>query len=101
MPIKTGDEWEVRFAIITREARDASGEIHDRMPAFLTADTWDAWLSPGDLNDPAEAIDILTSASETVASTITTFPVSKAINNVRARAEWDDPELLKPIELDG
>lgn len=31
---------------LTREARDASGEVHDRMPAFLTPDTWDAWLTP-------------------------------------------------------
>lgn len=27
------------FVVITREARDASGEVHDRMPAFLTPDT--------------------------------------------------------------
>lgn len=34
------------FVVITREARDASGEVHDRMTAFLTPDTWDAWLTP-------------------------------------------------------
>jgi len=34
------------FVVITREARDASGEVHDRMPAFLTPDTWGAWLTP-------------------------------------------------------
>ncbi|TFB53436.1 hypothetical protein E3N94_14715 [Cryobacterium sp. Sr3] len=27
-------------------ARDASGEIHDRMPVFLTPDVWDQWLRP-------------------------------------------------------
>ncbi|WP_315108554.1 SOS response-associated peptidase family protein [Microbacterium paraoxydans] len=27
------------FVVITREARNASGEVHDRMPAFLTPDT--------------------------------------------------------------
>ncbi|WP_420824533.1 SOS response-associated peptidase family protein [Subtercola vilae] len=72
VPVKTGDDWNVRFAIITREARDASGEIHDRMPAFLTPDLWDAWLSPTELEDPAETLDMLLSSSEQVASTITT-----------------------------
>lgn len=99
VPVKTGDGWDVRFAIITREARDASGEIHDRMPAFLTPDTWDAWLSPTDLEDPSETVEMLMATSETVASTITTYPVSKAINNVRARPVWDDPALLEPVEV--
>ena len=35
---KVDDEWEVSTAIITREARDASGEVHDRMPVFLEPD---------------------------------------------------------------
>jgi putative SOS response-associated peptidase YedK len=101
VPVKTGNDWEVRFAIITREARDASGEIHDRMPAFLTPDTWDTWLVPEDLADPAELLELLKASSETVAASITTYPVSKAINNVRARPEWDDPALLEPVDLDG
>ena len=29
------DEWYLTMSIITREARDASGEVHDRMPVFL------------------------------------------------------------------
>ena len=29
------------FVVVTREARDASGDVHDRMPAFLTPDLWD------------------------------------------------------------
>ncbi|WKK72218.1 SOS response-associated peptidase [Rathayibacter oskolensis] len=43
---KTGDEWQVSFTIITREARDASGDVHDRMPVFLTPDVRDEWLNP-------------------------------------------------------
>ncbi|WP_371743661.1 SOS response-associated peptidase family protein [Herbiconiux sp. SALV-R1] len=97
---ESGDDREARFAIITREARDASGEIHDRMPAFLTPDAWDTWLAPGDLAGPAEALDMLKASSEEVASTITTYLVSKTINNVRARPEWNDTTLLEPVELD-
>ncbi|TFD50746.1 hypothetical protein E3T43_17750 [Cryobacterium sp. Hh7] len=36
-----GDVWKISFTIITRAARDASGEIHDRMPVFMTPDVWD------------------------------------------------------------
>lgn len=31
-------DWDVTFTIITREARDAAGDVHDRMPAFLEED---------------------------------------------------------------
>jgi putative SOS response-associated peptidase YedK len=98
IPVKTGEEWTVRFAIITREARDASGEIHDRMPAFLTPDTWDTWLAPEDITDLTQALKMLKASSEEVAASITTYPVSRALNNVRARESWDDPTLLERVE---
>lgn len=44
---KVEDEWQVSASIITRPARDASGEIHDRMPVFLESTMWDEYLSPG------------------------------------------------------
>ncbi len=40
-----GGERRRVYVVITREARDASGEVHDRMPAFLTPDLVDEWLS--------------------------------------------------------
>lgn len=43
------------FVVITREVRGASGEVHDRMPAFLTSDTWDAWLTPEKLTGEVKA----------------------------------------------
>ncbi len=30
------DKWRLSLAIITRDAHVAPGEVHDRMPAFLT-----------------------------------------------------------------
>ena len=38
---KVEDEWQWSASIITRPARDASGEIHDRMPVFLESDVWE------------------------------------------------------------
>ena len=49
-----GDRRRV-FVVVTREARDASGEIHDRMPAFLTRDLWDDWLNPSSLTVDGDA----------------------------------------------
>lgn len=59
------------FVVVTREARDTGGEVHDRMPAFVTADTMDAWLEPVSLNQPRreDLLATLDSASAAVAST--------------------------------
>ncbi|QOD93363.1 hypothetical protein [Chryseoglobus sp. 28M-23] len=51
-----GEVWEVSTAIITREARAASGEVqHDRMPALLTPEVDDEWLQQGKARPPPAA----------------------------------------------
>ncbi|GMA94066.1 DUF159 family protein [Pseudolysinimonas kribbensis] len=49
---KVDDEWIVSTAIVTREARDTSGAVHDRMPVFLPADDWADWLNPAPSTPP-------------------------------------------------
>lgn len=95
------DTWDVTYTIITTEARDASGEVHDRMPVFLTPEAWDAWLTPDELtkSDKADLLGLLADQSTAVASTLTTFPASMRINNVRT-ADPHDPTLLEPVDLD-
>lgn len=93
-------EWVVTFSIITREARDASGEIHDRMPAFLTDDTVDAWLSPVPLDTTeriAEMLNLLRAASDRVAPSLTSYVVDKAVNNSHT-VPRHDPHLIEPVE---
>jgi putative SOS response-associated peptidase YedK len=51
---KVDEQWVVSTAIITREARDASGEVHDSMPVFLIPDTYDEWLNPAELVTDAD-----------------------------------------------
>jgi len=80
------EEWVVSTAIITREARDASGEVHDRMPVFLTDTVWDEWLNPAKLLTEGERehmLGVLHEVSEGVASTITTYEVDRRVNNSR------------------
>ena len=91
-------EWQVSTAIITRPARDASGEVHDRMPVFLERSTWDEYLSPEKLDDAGKdaMIDLLTTESERVASTITTYQVDRRVNNSRG-IDPHDPTLIDPL----
>ena len=97
---KVDGEWEVSTAIITREARDASGAVHDRMPAFLTPDLFDRWLDTEKLTDDGERDDLLATldrASMGVASTITTYEVDRRVNNSRA-VDPADETLIAPAQ---
>ena len=96
---KVDDEWVVSTAIITREARDASGEVHDRMPVFLTRDAWDEWLAPHKLatdDEKQQTIGMLEHVSGEVASTITTYEVDRRVNNSRT-IDPGDPTLIDPV----
>ena len=96
---KVGDEWEVSTSIITREARDASGEVHDRMPVFLDRDAWDEYLAPVKLDDSGKQhmLALLDAESEKVASTITDYEVDRRVNNSRT-VDAEDPTLIEPLE---
>jgi putative SOS response-associated peptidase YedK len=97
---KVDGAWTVSTAIITREARDASGEVHDRMPVFLTPDAFDEWLSPEKLATEAERegmVSLLHDISGGVASTITTYEVDRRVNNSRT-VDPQDPDLINPVE---
>ena len=95
---KVDDEWEVSMSIITREAKDASGEIHDRMPVFLEPDVWDEYLAPVKLDDAGKAdmVALLTGESEKVASSISSYEVDRKVNNSRT-ANPDDATLIEPL----
>lgn len=95
------------FVVITREARDASGEIHDRMPAFITDELRDDWLKPTSLtiqNDSAaskrnrlELLDELDASSSAIAETMRTHLIDPRMNNART-VDRHDPTLLEPID---
>lgn len=95
---KLGEEWQVSTAIITRQGIDASGEVHDRMPVFLTPDVFDRWLDPAKLDEggKAETVDLLTDVSARVAATITTYEVDRRVNNSRA-VDPMDASLIAPV----
>jgi len=98
---KVDDAWQVSTAIITRAARDASGEVHDRMPVFLTTDAFDEWLAPAKLstNDEREAaVAQLERVSGEMAPTITTYAVDRKINNSRTVSP-EDATLIEAVRV--
>jgi putative SOS response-associated peptidase YedK len=97
---KENDDWQVTFTIITREARDASGEVHDRMPVFLQPDLWTQWLDPQKVTAPDALLHLLDRSSTSVARSITTYPVARTVNNSRT-LDPADPSLIEPVELAG
>lgn len=67
------------FRIITREARDAAGKLHNRMPAFLEQSFLDRGLSPWKVTDEDQQLDEFDATSAKMATTSTTRPVSHAV----------------------
>lgn len=81
--------WLTTCTIITTQATDALGHIHDRMPMTVLPGDWDAWLDPR-LTD-AEGVRPLLHAPD--GAEVETYAVVPLVNNVRN----DGPELLQPL----
>jgi putative SOS response-associated peptidase YedK len=90
------DRWErddlsiTSCAIITTTPNELLAEIHDRMPAILTAEDQEAWLRND--ADPRELKALL---APYPADAMKSFPVSEKVNS----ALVDEPQLVEPIEL--
>ncbi|GAA3555302.1 SOS response-associated peptidase [Microlunatus spumicola] len=94
-PTKDRDDdsaWLRTCTVITTEARDAAGHIHDRMPMVVRPDVVDAWLDPT-LTDPDRVRGLLTSD----AAELEAYAVSTEVNSVKNNG----PELLLPLAESG
>ncbi len=81
--------WLWTAAIITTEATDDVGWVHDRMPMVVSPDQWADWLDPA----AGDADSLLRSITPATSEGLETRPVSTAVNSVAA----DGPELLTPL----
>ncbi|SRR5690606_16221480 len=88
------DDAEDRFrwtcTVITTEAEDSLGRIHDRMPMLVERDRRDQWLDPR--IHGTELLDLLVPAAP---GRLVAHPVSTAVGNVANNG----PELTAPIPL--
>ncbi|MCU1693315.1 MAG: yedK [Frankiales bacterium] len=76
--------------VITTDAPDEHGDIHDRTPLLVPRTDWSRWLDP-EVEDPGE--DLLVPGTSGV---LQAWPVGPAVGNVRN----DGPELAQPLRDD-
>jgi putative SOS response-associated peptidase YedK len=79
------------FTIITGEPNSLVADLHDRMPAILDPEDYDAWLTA---TDTAIAAAMLQQPFP--AQLMAAYPVSTKVNSVKN----DTPDLIEPIALD-
>jgi putative SOS response-associated peptidase YedK len=88
------DDADDRFlwtsTVITTDAPDDLGKIHDRMPLMVEPDRWAAWLDPR--TDKDSVLDLLVPAAP---GRLEAYPVSTLVNAVKNNG----PELLEPLDL--
>lgn len=87
-PDDEAGDWIWTFTILTTQAVDAVGHIHDRMPMTVTDE--DAWLDPA-TRDPGSLL------VPAMSGDLEVFPVSKAVGNVRNNG----PALIEPLAAEG
>ena len=88
------DHWEghgqqiTSFAVITTEPGDKMKALHHRMPAILSPENYEAWLSPESQVDELESL-------LRPFGNLMYHPVARKVGRVRE----NDPRLTEPINL--
>ena len=85
------DRFRWTCTVLTTEATDDLGRIHDRMPLMVERDAWDRWLDPT-LDGVEDAKSLLVPA---IPGRLRACPVSAAVGNVRNNG----PHLVEPLSL--
>lgn len=89
--------WQLSCTIVTTDVKDAAGEVHDRMPAFLPDELAEAWLHPGPLDSAEEMTERLAEAARVGAKSLQVRKVSQRVNNTRT-VDRSDPTLVAAID---
>ena len=82
-------ETVVSTCIITTGPNQVMAPIHDRMPAILAPEQFDAWLDPGNHDTAALTAMLMPSRPELMSA----YPVSPAINSGRV----EGPVCVEPV----
>lgn len=91
-PAKADDDptrWRWTCTVITADAEDDLGHIHERMPLMVERDRWAEWLDPG----RPGSLDLLVPAAP---GRLKAYPVGNQVSNVRNNG----PELIEPLPLE-
>lgn len=86
------DAWYWSGTIVTTQATDEIGRIHDRTPMVIAPGDWAEWLDPG--NKDKELVHALMHPAMTAGDGgLVSFPVSTEVNSVR----HNGPALIEPV----
>ena len=91
-PADDEDAWYWSAAIITTDATDEIGKIHDRTPMVIPQESWTDWLDPAN-NEKELLLATMLPATSSAAGGLTSHPVSMAVNSVRNNG----PDLVEPL----
>jgi len=92
VPADHEDAWLWTASIITTEATDEIGAIHDRTPMVIPPKSWDDWLDPAN-NEKELLLATMLPATSSGAGGLASHPVSTAVNSVRNNG----PDLIEPL----
>jgi putative SOS response-associated peptidase YedK len=92
LPAEDSRAWYWSAAIITTDATDDIGRIHDRTPMVIAPESWADWLDPAN-NDKEPLLATMLPATSSGAGGLTSHPVSMAVNSVRNNG----PALVEPL----
>ncbi len=86
------DRWVWSVTVVTTDATDTLGRIHDRSPLLLPPDMWGHWLDPT-VTDPHDVVGMVTAVPE---PHLVPRQVGYAVGNVRN----DHPGLVDEVQSD-
>jgi len=86
------DAWYWSGSIITTQATDEIGQIHDRTPMVIAPDDWADWLDPAN-NEKGQLLAVMHPATSSGSGGLASYPVSTAVNSVRNNG----PSLVEPL----
>jgi putative SOS response-associated peptidase YedK len=86
------DAWYWSGSIITTQATDEIGRIHDRTPMTIAPESWADWLNPAN-NDKELMLAVMRPATTSGSGGLESHPVSTAVNSVRNNG----PSLIEPL----
>ena len=86
------DRFRWTCTVLTTDAEDELGQIHDRMPLMVQPDRWQAWLDPRRSAGP-DLLDLLVPAAP---GGLEAYPVATLVSNVRNNG----PELIEPLPVE-
>jgi len=81
--------WLTTCAVVTGDAIDELGHLHDRSPVLVDPGDWASWLDPT-LTDAGQAVSLLRAARP---GELAPYPVSTEVNSVA----HNGPQLLDPL----